>query len=96
MTVTTMKLDEKVKIPEEVVFQKVGDETVLLNLKTGTYYGLDTVGTRVWELVAEKGTLAGIVESMLEDYEVSPEDLQRDILRLVKVLRAKGLVEIIG
>ncbi len=89
-----VKLDERVKIPEEVVFQKVGDETVLLNLKTGTYYGLDTVGTRVWELVAEKGTLAGIVESMLEDYEVTPEDLQRDILRLVKELRAKGLVEV--
>ncbi len=96
MTVQTVKLDEKVKIPEEVVFQKVGDETVLLNLQTGTYFGLDTVGTRVWELVAEKGTLAGIVESMLEDYEVTPEDLQRDILRLVKELRAKGLVQVGG
>lgn len=90
-----MTMNKKLKIPDEVVFQKVGDETVLLNLKTGTYYGLESVGTRMWELVADKGTLAGIVESMLEDYEVTPEDLQRDILRLVEELQANGLIEVV-
>ena len=88
-------LNDSVKIAREVVFQKVGEEIVLLNLETGFYYGLNPVGSRVWELLAEEGSLRAVFEKLEKEYEVAPEDFQQDIVRLVQELMAKGLVEVV-
>jgi hypothetical protein len=87
-----MNLSDKVTIPTQVMARTVGDETVILDLASGTYYGLDPVGARMWQLMAEGQTLASICEVMLNEYEVTREALESDILRLTEELRAKGLV----
>ena len=87
-----MNLSDKVSIPTQVMARTVGDETVILDLASGTYYGLDPVGARMWQLMAEGQTLASICEVMLNEYEVTREALESDILRLTEELRAKGLV----
>ena len=91
----TVTLNDRVKIPAGVIFQKVGEEIVFLNLDTGIYFGLDPIGSRIWALLVEKEALQAVFESMKEEYEVAPEELQQDILRLVQELQAKRLVEII-
>jgi hypothetical protein len=70
----------------------VGDETVILDLATGTYFGLDPVGARIWELLGEGMTLAEVCDRMLEEYEVAREELERDTLKLAQDLAAQGLV----
>jgi hypothetical protein len=72
--------------------RSVGDETVILDLATGTYFGLDPVGARIWQLMGEGKTLAEICDLMLDEYEVSREELERDTLRLAEELAAQGLV----
>ncbi len=90
----TVTLNDRVKIPAGVIFQKVGEEIVFLNLDTGIYFGLDPIGSRIWDLLVEKETLQAVFESMKEEYEVAPEELRKDILLLVQELQAKRLVEI--
>ena len=90
----TLTFDDKVKIPEGIIFQKVGDEIVFLNLNTGFYFGLDPVGSRIWGLLVEKGTLQSVFESMKEEYEVASEELKQDILHLVQELQTKKLIEV--
>lgn len=87
-----MNLSDKVTIPTQVMARTVGDETVILDLASGTYYGLDPVGARMWQLMAEGRTLGAVCEVMLDEYEVTREALEGDILRLTEELRAKGLV----
>ena len=87
-----MKLSDKVSIPPQVMARTVGDETVILDLANGTYFGLDPVGARMWELMGEGKTLAAICEQLLEEYEVSRDDLERDTLRLTQELADQGLV----
>ena len=87
-----MKLSDKVSIPPQVMARTVGDETVILDLANGTYFGLDPVGARMWALMGEGKTLAAICEHMLEEYEVSRDDLERDTLRLTQELADQGLV----
>jgi hypothetical protein len=70
----------------------VGDETVILDLATGTYFGLDPVGARIWELLGEGKTLVEVCDQMLEEYEVAREELERDTLKLAQDLAAQGLV----
>ena len=51
------------RIPEDVVSREVGGEAVLLNLATGTYFGLDGVGTEIWNLLAREGTIEGVAHA---------------------------------
>lgn len=91
-----MTLNDKVKISDKIVYQKVEDETVLLDLENGSYYGLNSVGSRIWELLSEKQEIQSVFDSMIKDYEVKPEKLQQDILSLLHKLRTKGLIEVTG
>jgi hypothetical protein len=87
-----MKLTGKVVIPTQVMARQVGDETVILDLASGTYFGLDPVGARIWQLLGEGKTLAEICQMMLEEYEVEREQLETDVLRLTGELLERGLV----
>ena len=87
-----MNLSDKVSIPTHVMARTVGNETVILDLASGTYYGLDPVGARMWQLMADGQTLAAVCDMLLDEYEVTREALEGDILRLTEELRLKGLV----
>lgn len=87
-----MNLSDKVTIPSQVVARMVGDETVILDLASGTYYGLDPVGARMWQLMGAGQTLAQVCDVMLAEYEVAREDLERDLIALTKSLCEKKLV----
>ena len=87
-----MKLSDGVTIPAQVMARTVGDETVILDLASGTYFGLDPVGARIWQLMGERKTMAEICTTMLEEYEVEREQLEADVLRLATELAERGLV----
>ena len=89
-----MKLSDKVNIAPQVMAQKVGEEAVILDLATGTYFGLDPVGARIWQLMGEGKTLAEICDVMLDEYDVLREALECDTVRLAQDLAAQGLIEI--
>jgi len=88
-----LTLNDSVRIPDQVATRKIGDETILLNLVTGTYFGLDAVGSRFLELLEQSGELAAAHRAMLEEFDVAPEVLEADLLRLSEELYAKGLLE---
>jgi hypothetical protein len=89
-----MHLNDTVTIPSQVMARQVGDETVILDLASGTYYGLDAVGARIWQLITEGLTLDGVCETVLAEYDVSREELERDLDDLLRTLAGKGLVQI--
>ena len=81
------------KIPEQVVTRQVGDETVLLNLESGTYFGLDPVGSRFLELLQAEGALAAVIAQMLEEFDVAEAQLEADLFQLSEEMLASGLLE---
>jgi hypothetical protein len=80
------------RVSDGVVFRELDGEAVLLNLDSGMYFGLDRVGTRVWQLIEEHGRLDAVVERLLEEYDVAPDVLRADVATLVTALVDKGLV----
>jgi hypothetical protein len=89
-----MDLQERLSIPPEVMARQVGEETVILHLTSGNYFGLNAVGARVWQLISQGVPRAGICEALLPDYDVAREDLERDIERLIHDLLGQGLISI--
>ncbi len=83
---------DRVEVPDSVVFREVGGEAVLLDLDSQRYYTLDPVGTRMWGLLAELGSLQAAEQRLLEEFEVAPEVLSRDLRELVDELCAEGLL----
>jgi hypothetical protein len=88
-----LTLNHRLRVPDEVAIRKIDNDTVLLNLQTGTYFGLDAVGSRLLELLEQNGELAAAHRAMLEEFDVAPEILEADLLRLSQEMCAKGLLE---
>ena len=90
-----ISLSDSMMIREEVVFRELAGEAVLLNLKTGAYFGLDPVGTRAWQLLVEHGSVAQVMDVMLDEYDIERERLERDLLELCGELCATGLGDVV-
>jgi hypothetical protein len=92
---STISLDSTVVTAEDQVSSEIGEEVAILDLKAGTYYGLDAVGARVWELIQKPQSVGEIQRILLEEYEVEPERCERDLLALLQRLAHEGLVEVL-
>jgi hypothetical protein len=84
--------DSCVVVSDEQVSTALGDETVVLGMRDGVYYGLDAVGARVWALVAAPRRVSEVVQAITAEFEVSPERCERDVLALLEELCARQLV----
>jgi hypothetical protein len=87
-------LDRKLQIPRHVLSQAVQDETVLLDLEQERYYGLDDVGSRVWELLCADVAPSRLMEWLLREYDVDEPQLRADLEALLNELIAAGLLEV--
>ncbi|MEO8001894.1 MAG: PqqD family protein [Arenimonas sp.] len=79
---------------DDVLFQEVAGEAVLLNLASERYFGLDPVGTHIWGLINRNMKLQQVHQDLCETYEASPEQLQQDLLALITQLAEAGLVTV--
>jgi hypothetical protein len=86
------QMTDRALVAADVMAREVGDEVVILNLATGTYFGLDPVGARVWQLIGENKNLFEIREVLLSEYEVQAADLETDLTTLLDALLHEGLI----
>ncbi len=84
----------KIQLPKEVVWTKLGEEVAILNSQTGTYFGLDPVGSRIWCLVAEGKGIDEVVSTLLAEYGVDEQRLRTDLQELIEQLVARSLVRV--
>ena len=94
MTAAPLTLADSVAISEDVVFREIAGEMVLLDLSSGTYFGLNETGARIWNLIQHGGPLRQVFDVGREEYDVSPHDFERDLLGLVRELCARGLARV--
>ena len=85
-------LTDRVAVHPSVICRELAGEAVLLSLESGVYYGLDGVGTRVWQLLVEDKSIADACAAMIDEYETTLDVLHEDVLTLVDTLCEKGLV----
>ncbi len=87
-----MNLNQTIAFSDQVISQEVSGETVLLDLQSECYFGLDAVGTRIWQLIRDSGDLRTIYSTLLEEYEVEETQLQADLEALLADASARGLI----
>lgn len=87
-----MDTELRLKPADGVIFQEVAGETVILDMRSEHYFGLDAIGTRFWELMKQGLTLAAISSQLLQEYEVDAAVLDGDLAALVRELLDAGLI----
>lgn len=89
-----MNLQQTVTISDQVISQEVLQETVLLDLRNDCYFGLDAVGTRIWQLIGDSGTLQTVYDTLLDEYEVEASQLRADLEALITAASERGLISL--
>ncbi len=89
-----MDLNQTITLSPDVISQEVSGETVLLDLESENYFGLDEIGTRIWQLIKDTGDLQAIYDTLLAEYEVEEARLQTDLEALLSEISALGLVKL--
>jgi hypothetical protein len=84
--------DSWVVASDDQVHTALGDETVILGLRDGVYYGLDAVGALVWSLVATPRSVSHLVRAVTAEFDVDAERCERDLLTLLGELAGHGLI----
>ena len=86
----SIPLSSNISISNEVLAQEVDGETVLLDLQSESYFGLDEVGTRIWQLLQEHNELQKVFDILRDEYDVDAKQLENDLNELLaKLLDAK-------
>jgi hypothetical protein len=85
---------QKLRVAPDTLINFVGEEAVLLDLKTERYFGLDEVGARMWAALTESESIEQAYAALVDEYEADPEVIRRDLTELIERLQAQGLVEL--
>jgi hypothetical protein len=91
---TALSLSSTIRLNENVVFRSIDGEGVLIDPAGGSYFGLGSVGTRVWSLLREQRSLPEIVEALTLEFECSERQCAGDLLEFLEELAGRGLVTV--
>lgn len=94
--VRDIALTSTVVVSPRQVSTTLNDDATILGEEAGQYFGLDGVGARIWELVQEPVQVSAICTTVCDEYDVTPETCERDVLALLGALRAQGLLDVRG
>jgi len=89
-----ISFSDRVRVPDDVLVSRLQEESVILNLDSERYYGLDNVGTRVLSVLTNSDSIEAAYQSLLAEYDVDGNVLRQDLLALVESLLQQGLVQV--
>ena len=87
-------LAARLRVPEHVVYRDFVSETVVLNLETGRYHGLNLTGGRILDALERSETVAEAAEKLAVEYEQGQNEVEADVLAFCSDLLSRGLVEL--
>jgi hypothetical protein len=91
----TISFQAKISVPKQVLVRIFQDESVLLNLDSESYHGLDDMGTSMWKALIETENIQAAYERLLSEYDVNEVTLQNDLGTFIEKLLERGLVEVV-
>jgi hypothetical protein len=94
MRVMPISFADRVSIPDDVLISNLQEESVILNLQSERYFGLDSIGTRILTLLTTSDSIEAAYKRLRDEYDVDGQVLREDLVALVEDLGAKGLVEV--
>jgi hypothetical protein len=87
-----MQRDVVLTLSPDVIFRELDGESVVLDLSSGRYFGLNAVGTRVWQLIQQGQPVDGLIRTVTAEYDAEADTIERDVFALLTELKTRGLI----
>lgn len=84
------------KASSKYLYSEIDSEAVILDVNSGTYFGLNEVSNRIWQLLQTPTDSEQLIAQILEEYEVTPEEVREDVQSLLGDMLNAGLVEVVN
>ena len=82
-----LKLNSKIRVKEPIVSRTIQDEEMILDIKTGTYFGLNEAGTDFWRELRKSSSLQKALQAVALKYDLDPESVEKDFIPLLESLK---------
>ena len=89
-----VSFSDRVRVPDDVLISRLQEESVILNLDSERYFGLDDVGTRFLSVLTTADSIEAAYQSLAEEYDVDREVLREDLEALIQSLLQQGIIEV--
>ncbi len=83
------------RVDTNLLVSQLAGETVLMNTVSGDYFGINTVGTKIWNLLTAPATITSLVESLVASYDIAPDQCENEVNIFLKNLESRKLVVIV-
>jgi hypothetical protein len=81
---------------EDIIASNIDDEKVMMSVERDEYFGLDPVGSRVWDLIDKPIRVTDLVDLLIPNYDVDRETCERDVLAFLEELQERGILQVEG
>jgi hypothetical protein len=88
-------MDSKIVGNAKIVFNEMDGETIMMSIENGEYYGMNSMGTRIWRLLSTPKRVSDICDTLLPDFDVTQEQCSKDVLLCLNKMAEKGVVKIV-
>ena len=88
--------DTVVSRTKEVLASKMDGETIMMSIASGSYYGMDNIGSRIWELIAEPIRVSDLCDRLMEEFDVAFDQCLADVIAFLNALGENRLIELVG
>lgn len=89
-----INLDTVISKNNDVVLAELDGKVVMMSIENGQYYGLDEIGSAIWEMIGEPVTVNQIVSGLLTEYDVEQEQCENDVIKFLNRLFRKKLIDL--
>ena len=85
-------LESTIARAEGLLTTSLDDETILMSIDRGAYYGMEHTADRIWELIEKPRKVADICRQLAEEYSAAPEVYERDVISFLEELLEENLI----
>ena len=92
---TMIKLETTILRNPELLASNIDDEVVMMSIENSAYYGLDPIGSKIWDLITEPIQVSDLCARLLERFEVSEQECQQDVLKFLNQMLKENILLVI-
>ena len=89
---TDISMDTTICRTKDVVASDIDGEVVMMSIENGAYYGIDSIGSRIWELIETPCKVSELIEKLLEEFEVDRPTCEKDVLKFLEELQKDKII----
>ncbi len=92
---STLESQTRVRRVDDVLATEIDDQTVMMDIDRGSYFGLNQTGTRIWALLAEPMAIGELRDRLMEQFDVPREQCEQQVVDYLESLLDRGLLEVV-